>query len=399
MRFFAELLTKILFYVIMAHCCGCRITAITPAFQAGDVGSTPIIRFSSFLFFISSCNLLLNFQKGSIMPLKADGGFCMRKILVTGSLGQIGSELIVHLRKLYGDSNVIATDVVKKDIPKVVDAGPFELLDVLDAKKTVEICKKYQVNTIIHLAAILSAVAEKNPQLAYNINMNGLHNMLEIAREEKCQIFVPSSIAAFGPSTPKDKTPQDTIQRPTSMYGVTKVAGELLCDYYFKRYGVDTRGVRFPGLISYETLPGGGTTDYAVDIYYEALKNHAYKCFIKEGSLMDMMYLPDALNAITTLLEADASKLQHRNAFNITAMSFAPETIAAEIKKHIPDFKMSYDVDPIRQSIADSWPNSLDDSVARKEWGWNPTYDLATMTTDMLEKLAIKLGVKYMSAI
>ena len=182
---------------------------------------------------------------------------------------------------MYGDSNVIATDVVKKDIPKVVDAGPFELLDVLDAKKTVEICKKYQVNTIIHLAAILSAVAEKNPQLAYNINMNGLHNMLEIARAEKCQIFVPSSNAAFGPSTPKDKTPQDTIQRPTSMYGVTKVAGELLCDYYFKRYGVDTRGVRFPGLISYETLPGGGTTDYAVDIYYEALKNHAYKCFIK----------------------------------------------------------------------------------------------------------------------
>ncbi|MEL3904621.1 MAG: L-threonine 3-dehydrogenase [Treponemataceae bacterium] len=323
----------------------------------------------------------------------------MRKILVTGSLGQIGSELIVHLRKLYGDSNVVATDVVKKDIPKVIDAGPFELLDVLDAKKTVELCKKYQVNTIIHLAAILSAVAEKNPQLAYNINMNGLHNMLEIAREEKCQLFVPSSIAAFGPSTPKDKTPQDTIQRPTSMYGVTKVAGELLCDYYFKRYGVDTRGVRFPGLISYETLPGGGTTDYAVDIYYEALKKHAYTCFIKEGTLMDMMYLPDALNAITTLLEADASKLHHRNAFSITAMSFAPETIAAEIKKHIPDFKMSYDVDPVRQSIADSWPNSLDDSVARAEWGWKPTYDLKTMTTDMLEKLAVKLGVPYTSAI
>lgn len=323
----------------------------------------------------------------------------MRKILVTGSLGQIGSELIAHLRKLYGDSNVVATDVVKKDIPKVIDAGPFELLDVLDAKKTVELCKKYQVNTIIHLAAILSAVAEKNPQLAYNINMNGLHNMLEIAREEKCQLFVPSSIAAFGPSTPKDKTPQDTIQRPTSMYGVTKVAGELLCDYYFKRYGVDTRGVRFPGLISYETLPGGGTTDYAVDIYYEALKKHAYTCFIKEGTLMDMMYLPDALNAITTLLEADASKLHHRNAFSITAMSFAPETIAAEIKKHIPDFKMSYDVDPVRQSIADSWPNSLDDSVARAEWGWKPTYDLKTMTTDMLEKLAVKLGVPYTSAI
>lgn len=319
----------------------------------------------------------------------------MRKILVTGSLGQIGSELIVHLRKMYGDSNVVATDIEKKDVPKVIDAGPFEILDVLDGKKALEICKKYNVNTIIHLAAILSAVAEKNPLLAYNINMNGLHNMLEIARGEKYQFFVPSSIAAFGPSTPKDKTPQDTIQRPTSMYGVTKVAGELLCDYYYKRFDVDTRGVRFPGLISYETLPGGGTTDYAVDIYYEALKSHSYKCFIKEGTLMDMMYLPDALNAITTLLEADASKLKHRNAFNITAMSFAPETIAAEIKKHIPDFKMTYEVDPVRQAIADSWPNSLDDSVARKEWGWKPTYDLKSMTADMLKNLSKKLGLKY----
>lgn len=323
----------------------------------------------------------------------------MRKILVTGSLGQIGSELIVHLRKIYGDSNVISTDIEKKDIPKVIDGGPFELLDVLDGKKAADLCKKYKVNTIIHLAALLSAVAEKKPELAYDINLNGLHNMLRIARDEKCQLFVPSSIAAFGPSTPKDKTPQDTIQRPTSMYGVTKVAGELLCDYYFKRFGVDTRGVRFPGLISYETLPGGGTTDYAVDIYYEALKSHSYKCFIKEGTLMDMMYLPDALGAITTLMEADASKLKHRNAFNITAMSFAPETIAAEIKKHIPDFKMSYDVDPVRQAIADSWPNSLDDSVARNEWGWKPTYDLKSMTKDMLEKLAKKLGISYTSAI
>lgn len=323
----------------------------------------------------------------------------MRKILVTGSLGQIGSELIVHLRKIYGDNNVIATDIEKKDIPKVLDGGPFELLDVLDGKKAVDLCKKYKVNTIIHLAALLSAVAEKKPELAYDINLNGLHNMLRIARDEKCQLFVPSSIAAFGPNTPKDKTPQDTIQRPTSMYGVTKVAGELLCDYYFKRFGVDTRGVRFPGLISYETLPGGGTTDYAVDIYYEALKSHSYKCFIKEGTLMDMMYLPDALGAITTLMEADASKLKHRNAFNITAMSFAPETIAAEIKKHIPDFKMSYDVDPVRQAIADSWPNSLDDSVAREEWGWKPTYDLKSMTADMLEKLSKKLGISYTSAI
>lgn len=322
----------------------------------------------------------------------------MRKILVTGSLGQIGSELVVHLRKMYGDANVVASDVVKKDVPKVIDGGPFELLDVLDAKKTADICKKYSVNTIIHLAALLSAVAENKPQLAYNINMNGLYNMLEVAREGGYQFFVPSSIAAFGPSTPKDKTPQDTIQRPTSMYGVTKVAGELLCDYYFKRFGVDTRGVRFPGLISYETLPGGGTTDYAVDIYYEALKSHSYNCFIEKGTLMDMMYLPDALNAITTLLEADASKLKHRNAFNITAMSFAPETIAAEIKKHIPDFKMNYAVDPIRQAIANSWPNSLDDSAAKKEWGWKPKYNLKTMTDDMLEQLAKKLNVQYTSA-
>ncbi len=316
-----------------------------------------------------------------------------RKILVTGSLGQIGSELIMYLRKEYGNDSVIASDVVKKDVPKVIESGPFETIDVLDAKKTAEVCKKYGVNTIIHLAALLSAVAEGNPVLAYNINMNGLYNMLEIARENKYSLFVPSSIAAFGPSTPADKTPQDTIQRPTSMYGVTKVAGELLCDYYHQKFGVDTRGVRFPGLISYEAMPGGGTTDYAVHIYYEALKNKAYTSFIKEGSLMDMMYMPDALNAIHSLLEADPSKLIHRNAFNITAMSFAPETIAAEIKKHIPEFKMSYAVDPVRQAIADSWPNSLDDSCARAEWGWNPKYTLETMTKDMLEKLKIKLGL------
>ena len=323
----------------------------------------------------------------------------MKKILVTGSLGQIGSELVVHLRKQYGDTNIIASDVVKKDIPKVVDGGPFEILDVLDSKKTAQICENYGVNTIIHLAAILSGVAEKNPQLAYTINMTGLYNMLEISRERQYQLFVPSSIAAFGPDTPKALTPQDTLQRPTSMYGVTKVAGELLCDYYYKRFGLDTRGVRFPGLISYETLPGGGTTDYAVEIYYEALKKHAYTSFIKEGTLMDMMYLPDALNAITSLLEADPAKLKHRNAFNITAMSFDPKRLAEEIKKHIPDFVLTYDVDPIRQAIADSWPDSLDDSAAREEWGWKPLYTLETMTTDMLEKLAIKLQIPYTSAV
>ncbi|MEL3911544.1 L-threonine 3-dehydrogenase [Treponema pedis] len=321
-----------------------------------------------------------------------------RKILVTGSLGQIGSELVMYLRKEYGNDNVIASDIEKKDVPKVIGSGPFEKLDVLKANKTLEICKKYGVNTVIHLAALLSAVAEKNPKLAYDINMNGLYNMLEIAREQNYTLFVPSSIAAFGPSTPADKTPQDTIQRPTSMYGVTKVAGELLCDYYHKKFGVDTRGVRFPGLISYEALPGGGTTDYAVHIYYEALKNNAYTSFIKKGTLMDMMYMPDALMAIHKLLEADAAKLKHRNAFNITAMSFAPETIAAEIKKHLPKFKISYDVDPVRQAIANSWPNSLDDSCAKKEWGWKPKYNLETMTKDMLEQLSKKLNIELPAA-
>ncbi len=315
-----------------------------------------------------------------------------RRILVTGSLGQIGSELIVYLRGKYGASNVVASDVVKKDVPKVIDGGPFETLDVLDGTALSELCKKHKINTIIHLAALLSAVAEDKFNLAYNINMNGLHNVLEVARENNFSLFVPSSIAAFGPSTPQDKTPQDTIQRPTSLYGVTKVAGELLCDYYHKRFGLDTRGVRFPGLISYEALPGGGTTDYAVHIYYDAVQKGSYECFIKEGTSMDMMYMPDALDAIHQLLEADSSRLKHRNAFNITAMSFTPEIIAAEIKKHMPGFKMTYKVDPVRQGIAESWPNSLDDSAARAEWGWAPKYDLSKMTVDMLEKLKIKLG-------
>ena len=322
----------------------------------------------------------------------------MKTILVTGALGQIGSELVMYLRKQYGNDHVIASDVVKKDMPHVVESGPFEQLDVLDALKTADVCKKYRVDTVIHLAALLSAVAERKPQLAFDINIRGLYNMLEIARENNLRFFVPSSIAAFGPGTPQDKTPQDTVQRPTSMYGVTKVSGELLCDYYHKRFGVDTRGVRFPGLISYTTLPGGGTTDSAVEIYYEALKNKKYGCFIKEGTYMDMMYMPDALKAVHQLLEADASKLVHRNAFNIASMSFSPEIIAAEIKKHIPEFQMSYAVDPMRQAIADSWPNSLDDSCARQEWNWKPEYTLETMTVDMLEKLSARLNIAYQSA-
>lgn len=318
----------------------------------------------------------------------------MKKILVTGALGQIGSELTMHMRSIYGNDNVVATDIRKIEGNPTVESGPFEVLDVTNAKQMADIAKKYNVDSIIHLAALLSAVAEAKPALAWEINMGGLFNALEVARECNCAFFTPSSIAAFGPSSPRVLTPQDTIQRPGTMYGVTKVSGELLCDYYFKKYGVDTRGVRFPGLISYVTPPGGGTTDYAVDIYYEALKSGKYSSFIAEGTYMDMMYMPDALNAIVKLMEADPSKLVHRNAFNITAMSFEPGQIAAEIKKHIPSFEMSYNVDPIRQAIADSWPDSIDDSAAKEEWGFETKYDLASMTTDMLAKLREKLNVK-----
>ncbi|WP_028828983.1 L-threonine 3-dehydrogenase [Proteocatella sphenisci] len=319
----------------------------------------------------------------------------MKKILVTGGLGQIGTELIMTLRGVYGNENVVASSI-EADCPDFIkETGVYESVDVLDAKKLGEVCRKHGINQIVHLAAILSAVGEAKPQLAYNINMNGLFNVLEVARETGAGVFTPSSIAAFGPSTPKDMTPQDTIQRPTTMYGVTKVAGELLCDYYNQRYGVDTRGVRFPGLISYKALPGGGTTDYAVHIYYEAIKNRKYTSYIAEGTSMDMMYMPDAIKSILDLMEADSSKLIHRNAFNVGAMSFAPEDLAAEITKHIPDFKLDYAVDPVRQKIADSWPNSLDDSSARAEWGWKPEYDIAKMTSDMLDKLSIKLGKSY----
>jgi nucleoside-diphosphate-sugar epimerase len=318
----------------------------------------------------------------------------MRKILVTGALGQIGSELTMRLREEYGNDNVVASSRrVKEGFEELIESGPFEIVDVVDGKQISEVVRKHNINTIVHLAAILSAVGEKNPQAAWNVNMNGLYNVLEVAREEKCSVFTPSSIAAFGDSTPKDNTPQETIQRPNTIYGVSKVAGELLCDYYYHKFGVDTRGVRFPGLISYKTLPGGGTTDYAVHIYYEALKNKKYTCFIAEGTKMDMMYMPDALDSIIQLMEADPAKLRYRNAYNITAMSFAPEEIAASIKKYIPEFEMDYDVDPVRQAIAESWPNSLDDSAAREDWGWNPKYDLDAMTKDMLEKLRVKLGL------
>lgn len=288
-----------------------------------------------------------------------------------------------------GNENVVATDIRMPE--KLEDGELFEILDVMDYEKMRALVEKYQVDTLIHLAALLSAVAEAKPKFAWDLNMVGLVNALEVAREFKLKFFTPSSIGAFGPNTPKDETPQDTLQRPTTMYGVTKVAGELLCDYYYTKYGVDTRGVRFPGLISYKTLPGGGTTDYAVDIYYSAIKEGKYTCFIDRGTAMDMMYMPDAIEAIIQLMNADPKNLVHRNAFNISAMSFEPEEIKASIKKVFPDFEMDYAVDPVRQSIADSWPNSLDISCAQKEWGFQPRYDLDKMTQDMLTKLQEKL--------
>jgi nucleoside-diphosphate-sugar epimerase len=310
----------------------------------------------------------------------------MKRALITGALGQIGSELTVKMREVYGSDNIIATDIRKGENERV-EAGPFEMLDVTNAAAMFEMAKKHKVDTIIHLAALLSATAEQKPLLAWHLNMGGLVNALETARELRCQFFTPSSIGAFGPTTPKDWTPQDTLQRPITMYGVNKVSGELLCDYYHHKFGVDTRSLRFPGLISYVTPPGGGTTDYAVDIYYQALKHKRYTSYIATGTYMDMMYMPDALNAVMDLMEADPANLRHRNAFNVSAMTFAPEDIAAEIQKHIPEFVMQYKVDPVRQSIADSWPNAIDSTCAKQEWGFKTEYTLETMTKDMLEKL------------
>ena len=317
----------------------------------------------------------------------------MKRILITGALGQIGSELISFLRKRYGKKNVIASDIkpISKEITNQDEI--FEHIDCLDAREIYSVINKYRIDTIFHLAAVLSATGEKNPQLAWKVNIDGLYNVLEIAREYRCAVFAPSSIAVFGFSTPKNNTPQETIQRPNTIYGLTKVTGELLCDYYHSKYGVDTRGVRFPGIISYTTLPGGGTTDYAVEIFYEALKNKQYTCFLDKDTCLDMMYIPDGLKAAVNLMEADPSRLKYRNAYNVTAESFNPEQLAREIKKYIPDFEINYDVDPMRQAIADSWPNRLDDSAAREDWGWFPDYDLKAMTKDMIVKLKVKLHI------
>lgn len=316
----------------------------------------------------------------------------MKRIIVTGALGQIGSELVMRLREEYGADNVLATDI-RHEKTLTVESGPFDILDVTDAKSMHELTKDFKADTMMHMAALLSAKAEENPLLAWNLNMGGLINALEVSRELDLQFFTPSSIGAFGPSTPKKNTPQDTLQRPTTMYGVNKVSGELLCDYYFEKFGLDTRGVRFPGLISNVAKPGGGTTDYAVDIYYKALEEGKYTSYIAEGTYMDMMYMPDAIQAIVDLMEADPEKLIHRNAFNVTAMSFEPSQIAASIQKQLPDFTIDYHVDPVRQAIADSWPDAIDASAAAAEWGFKANYDLDKMTIDMLEKLKVKLAI------
>ena len=316
----------------------------------------------------------------------------MKNVLVIGSTGQIGSELTRELRKRYGNDSIVA-GYIKGAEPKgeLKESGPSAEADVTSPEMIADVVKKYNIDTIYNLAALLSVVAEKKPQLAWKIGIDGLWNILEVARENNCAVFTPSSIGSFGLSTPHTQTPQDTVQRPGTIYGVSKVTTELLSDYYFKKYGVDTRSVRFPGLISYVTPPGGGTTDYAVDIYYAAVRGEKFVCPIKKGTLMDMMYMPDGLHAAISLMEADPTRLVHRNGFNIASMSFDPEEIFQAIKRHKPNFEMEYDVDMLKQGIADSWPDSLDDSCARAEWDWKPQYDLESMTVDMLKNLEAKL--------
>lgn len=311
----------------------------------------------------------------------------MKKILVTGAVGQIGSEITMELRKRYGNDNVLATGRKTKPRKTLRDSGPFEFIDITKKETVEKVIKEYDIDTIYNMAAILSAVGEERPIVCWNVNINGMYNILELAHEyEMTRVFVPSSIAAFGPETPRTNTPQETVLKPKTMYGVTKVAGELLGDYYFKRFGLDIRGVRYPGIVSSETLPGGGTTDYAVEIFYEAIKNKKYTCFVKKDTVLPMMYMPDCIKGTINLMEADISKLKHHCDFNMASMSFSAGELVAEIKKHIPEFKCIYKPD-FRQAIADTWPQSIDDSAARKEWGWKPTYDLPSMTKDMLKKL------------
>ena len=318
----------------------------------------------------------------------------MRKILVTGALGQIGSELTPALRKRYRADNVVASDIRIAPGTEPDRHGPFEVVDCTHKSQLVDVVRRHDIGCVYHLAALLSAVAESKPHVAWDVNMGGLYRVLEVARQNRCAVFHPSSIGAFGPTTPREQTPQDTVQRPTTMYGVTKVAGELLCDYYHTRFGVDTRGVRFPGLISHVQLPGGGTTDYAVEIFYEAIRHGHYTCFLEPETRLDMMYMPDAIDASIQLMAADGRDLDHRNAFNITAMNFTPMELAEAIRVHVPEFTLDFAVDPVRQAIADSWPRGVDDSAARREWNWQPRHDLASMTRDMFEYLRPRMKVQ-----
>ena len=321
----------------------------------------------------------------------------MRNILLTGAFGQIGSELIPALQQAYGAGHIVVSDIrmiplqAQEDLPGGAERI-YEQVDCAQPQLILDVVRRHEIGTIYHLAAVLSAVAEERPHLAWSINMGGLYNVLETARQCRCRVFFPSSIGAFGPSTPRDHTPQVTIQRPSTMYGVTKASGELLCDYYAARFGLDVRGLRLPGLISYVAPPGGGTTDYAVEIFHQALRYKHYRCFLAPSTRLDMMYMPDAIRAMIELMEADGGRLRHRNAYNVTAMSISPEDLAGEIRKHIPGFAIDYRVDPVRQSIAESWPRSLDDSAARADWGWAPRFDLATMTADMLARLREKFA-------
>jgi len=310
----------------------------------------------------------------------------LKRILVTGAGGQIGSWLVPKLRETYGEDNVLATDVRHLGA-EMTEAGPFQVLDATDPRAVGQAVMRHDADVIYHLAAILSAVGERDPRLAWHVNMTSLEAVLEVAREQTCALFTPSSIGVFGPDTPKNPTPQDTIMRPATIYGITKVAGELLCDYYHAKYGVDTRGVRFPGLISYGAPPGGGTTDWAVDIFYQAVAHGRYTCFLGPDTQLDMMYMPDAVTAAIGIMEADPSRLRHRNAYNVTGMQLAPESLSTEIRKHIPGFTIDYSIDPVRQGIAESWPDRIDDTAAREEWGWSPAFGAAAMTEDMLKHL------------
>jgi nucleoside-diphosphate-sugar epimerase len=315
----------------------------------------------------------------------------MKRVMVTGAAGQIGSELTLALRKKHGHDSVLATDIKTQLSRTLLESGPYEHLDVLDRKRIGEVIQKYEIDTIYHLSAILSAVGEEKPRAAWDVNLNGTFNVLEAAREHKLiRVFCPSSIAVFGPENPRVETPNNTVLKPRTMYGLTKVAGELLGDYYVRRFNLDVRGCRYPGIISYETPPGGGTTDYAVAIFFEAVKNKKYTCFLRKDTRLPMMYMPDCLKATLDLMEADYAKLKHHSDFNVAAISFTPGEVAAEIKKHIPEFTIAYEPD-YRQAIAESWPASIDDSAAREEWGWKPDYDLARMTQDMLNVLQKRL--------